>query len=473
LVEPARPDRVRESSRAPWLVVAAVCVGAFMGQLDASIVTLALPNLQRDLHASLGAVEWVSLVYLLVLVGTVSAVGRMADMVGRKLLYTYGFAVFTLASLGCGLAPNLAVLLGMRVVQAVGAAMLQANSVALIRTAVSEDKLNKAIGVQGAAQALGLALGPAVGGLLIGLGGWRWVFYVNLPAGVIGVVLGWLLLPRTRAWAARTRFDWAGLASLMPASAAVLLALSFLGRDGLSGTVVSVAALGGVLFALFVVVERRSRSPLIDLRLFADRGFGAGIGSGLLAYLVLFGILLVTPLYLEQAYHLSPGTAGLLITVLPLALGAIAPIAGIAADRLGAAVTTGTGMTLVAAALAVAAATVGNRLVLTFMLALAGGGLGLFTPANNAIVAGAGRAEQAGMVSGVLNMTRGVGTSLGVAVAGAVYALTAGGSATSSSGAAADGFEVTSLVLAALAAAAALLCVRRGGATRAARLPQG
>lgn len=462
LVEPARPDLVRSSPRAPWLVVATVCVGAFMGQLDASIVTLALPNLQRDLHASLGAVEWVSLAYLLVLVGTVSAVGRIADMVGRKLLYTYGFAVFTLASLGCGLAPNLAVLLGMRIVQAVGAAMLQANSVALIRTSVSADKLNRAIGVQGAAQALGLALGPAVGGVLIGLGGWRWVFYVNLPAGVIGVLLGWVLLPRTRAWAARTPFDWAGLASLMPASAALLLALSFLGRGGLSGTVVSLAALAAGLFASFLVIERRGRSPLIDLRLFADRRFGAGIGSGLLAYLVLFGILLVTPLYLEQAYHLSAATAGLLITVLPLALGAAAPIAAITAARFGATATTVTGMTMVAAALAVVAATVGNLVVLTLMLALAGVGLGLFTPANNAMVASAGRAEQAGMVSGILNMTRGVGTSLGVAVAGAVYALSAGATATSSSHAAAHGFEVTTVILAVLAGAAAVLGVRGG-----------
>lgn len=150
-----------------------------MGQLDASIVTLAVPTLRTDLHASLGAVEWVSLIYLLVLIGALSPVGRWADLAGRKLLYTYGFAVFTLASLGCGLAPNLDILLVMRVAQAFGAAMLQANSVALIRTTVRQDQLNRAIGLQGAAQALGLALGPAVGGLLISWAGWRWVFFVN------------------------------------------------------------------------------------------------------------------------------------------------------------------------------------------------------------------------------------------------------------------------------------------------------
>ena len=324
LVERARPDRIRHWPKAPWLAVAAVCVGAFMGQLDASIVTLAIPSLGHDLHASLGAVEWVSLSYLLVLVGTVSAMGRLADVAGRKLLYTYGFVVFTLASLGCGLAPNPGVLLAMRVMQAVGAAMLQANSVALIRTTVRPDQLTRAIGLQGTAQALGLALGPAVGGLLIGLGGWRWVFYVNIPAGVLGVVLGVLLLPRTRSRAPRTSFDWPGLLTLLPASAALLLALSVLGRDGLTAMVIAAAVAAAALVAGFVIVERRRAAPLIDLGLFRERAFAMATASGLTAFLVLFGALLVSPLYLEASFGVTAGAAGLTITVLPLCLGLVA-----------------------------------------------------------------------------------------------------------------------------------------------------
>ena len=177
---------------------ATVCIGAFMGQLDASIVTVALPRLGRDLHASVGLVEWVALAYLLVLVATVATVGRIADAVGRKLLYVYGFGVFTAGSVLCGLAPTLAVVIAARALQAVGAAMLQANSVALIAEAVPRRLLGRAVGVQGTAQALGLALGPAVGGALLAIGGWRLIFFVNLPAGVIGLALGWFLLPRSR-----------------------------------------------------------------------------------------------------------------------------------------------------------------------------------------------------------------------------------------------------------------------------------
>jgi EmrB/QacA subfamily drug resistance transporter len=419
--------------------VSAVCVGAFIGQLDASIVTVALPSIRDDLHVSLGAVEWVSLAYLLVLMGTVSAVGRLADMLGRKLLYVYGFAVFTAASLGCGLAPTLAVLIGLRVVQGVGAAMLQANSVALIRTTVRDERLRLAIGLQGAAQAIGLALGPAVGGLLVGAGGWRWIFYVNVPVGVIGIGLGLLLLPRTRARAPVTRFDWPGLATLLPASGMLLLALSLLGRSGPSA--IALGATSALLWTVFVLVERRAVVSLVDLRLLRSRVVATGLASGLLAYLVLFGVLFATPLHLQSVFAESPEMAGLTLAALPVALGVVAPLAG----RLRSAWAAVCGVALTGAACAVIAVVPDDRVVLVGMLALAGAGLGLFTPANNAAVAGAGAAENAGMVSGLLNMTRAIGTSLGVAVAGATYLH--------------GGFAVTMAVLAGLAVVAAVVAM--------------
>ena len=232
LTEPRRPAAIRESPRAHWYVVGTVCVGAFMGQLDASIVTLALPRLGRDLHASVGAVEWVALAYLLVLVATVATVGRIADAVGRKLLYVYGFGVFTAGSVLCGLAPTLAVLIAARVLQAVGAAMLQANSVALITEAMPRPLLGRGIGVQGTAQALGLALGPVVGGALLALGGWRLIFLVNLPAGVIGLTLGWFLLPRSRSRREAGAGDQLGAVLLALGAAGPLVYLSLAGRAG-------------------------------------------------------------------------------------------------------------------------------------------------------------------------------------------------------------------------------------------------
>lgn len=425
--EPARPAWIRQSPKAPWLVVATVCIGAFMGQLDASIVTLVIPSIKSDMHASLAQVEWVALIYLLVLVGSISAIGRLADMFGRKLLYLYGFAIFTLASLGCALAPDITWLLVARAVQAVGAAMLQANSVALIRTSVPAFKLGKAIGLQGAAQAVGLAMGPSVGGLLIGLGGWRWVFLVNIPAGVIGILLGWFLLPRTQAKAPVVRLDWIGLVTLMPAVGALLLALSEASRLGFGNPlVIGLLAASAALAILFVAWERRVAHPLVDLSLFRTGTFSRGIVTALLCYLVLFGVLFVTPLYFESAHSMPSAQAGLLLTVLPIALAIVAPLAGVVADRFGVRVPTSAGMALAAVSLIVMVVSGGNVWIIAVALGGIGLGLGLFTPANNAAVAAAGHDQQAGMVSGVLNMTRGVGTSLGVALGAVAYALAAG-----------------------------------------------
>ena len=198
LRERPRPDRIRNLPSAWRLAVLTVCFGAFMGQLDASITTLAYPALRTGFHASLAAVSWVSLSYLLTLTVLLVPTGRLSDAFGRKLFYVYGFGVFTAASAACALAPSLDTLIAFRVVQALGAAMLQANSIALISNAAPREKLRQALGIQAAAQALGLGLGPAVGGLLVDTLGWRWVFGVNVPVGVVALVGGVFLLPRTR-----------------------------------------------------------------------------------------------------------------------------------------------------------------------------------------------------------------------------------------------------------------------------------
>ncbi len=436
-----------------------------MGQLDASIVTVAIPTLQRDLGASLGAVEWVALSYLLVLVATVAAVGRFADMAGRKLLYTYGFVVFAAASLACGLAPNIWALIGFRVLQALGAAMLQANSVALIATSVPRAVLGRGIGVQGAAQALGLALGPTVGGLLIGLGGWRLIFLVNVPVGIIGVVSAWFFLPRSRQLAPRTAFDWLGLAVFVPAVAALLAALS-LGRDIGFGAPVILALFGVAVVALvgFVVRQRRTPDPMVDLSLFRSVPFSAGIASGFLSYAVLFGVLFVVPFLLERGFGLSTGTAGLVLSVLPAALGLTAPFAGRLADRFGARPLTVTGMLVTAAALGAATMLHTAMWMIVVALVVIGVGQGLFTSPNNAAIMASAPRQQAGSAGGLLNMTRGIGTAMGVALAG--LTLGVGAAATT-----ADATSATaSSAAAATASSAQAAAVAQGFATTTAML---
>ena len=473
LVEPRRPGIIRERSNAHWYAVAAVCVGAFMGQLDASIVTVALPTLQRTFGVSVGAVTWVGLSYLLVLVATVIAVGRFADMWGRKLLYVYGFLIFTLASVLCGLAPNLASLCGFRALQAVGAAMLQANSLAIIVLVVPGRALGRAIGLQGTAQALGLALGPTIGGLLLAAGGWRLIFFVNIPFGLFGALAAILLVPRSRNLMARVRFDWTGLGIFFPAVVALVSAISFGAELGwTSGFIVLLFVVAVVLIVLFIVHEGRDTDPMLDLGLFRNGRFSTGIVSGVGSYLVMFGVLLLIPFYLERGLGLGSARSGLELMAMPLAFGIVAPFAGRLADHVGARPLTVSGMTLVTLGLVLLGVARPSTIWLLVLLAVIGVGMGLFTSPNNASIMGSAPEQQAGMASGVLNMSRGTGTALGLAVTGTVFVVAGGDHSGAAAPAGAQhAFTVTAYVLAAIAAAAGVIsALRANGRLSNARL---
>lgn len=408
--ESARPRAVREHPWAGWWAVGTVCFGAFMGQLDASIVTLIFPALQRQLGASLAAVQWVSLAYLLTLVGLVAAAGRIADAVGRKLVYSLGFVVFTAASAACALAPGLTWLIASRVVQAVGAAMLQANSVALVVTSVRQQQRRAALGLQAGAQALGLALGPALGGILVTSLGWRWVFWVNVPVGVVAVVAAHYLLPRTRERTPLGRFDWVGTGLLGVSTTALLLGLS-----AVSGLALATPVAIGLLVAAaaaglgFVQWERRAAHPLVDLEVLRPRAVRIGLLGALGAYLVLFGPLALFPQVLGE--H---GTAGLVLTALPAGFA----ITAVSAQRLvpgrgRVAGLVGSFTCVLAAGVLLVAPT---RPVWTAVwLLVLGLGLGVFIPANNATIMGAVPARMSATGGGLVNMARGLGTALGIA----------------------------------------------------------
>ncbi|HVS69181.1 MAG TPA: MFS transporter [Mycobacteriales bacterium] len=363
LLEQPRPRRIAASPKAPLLVVVTVCVGAFMGQLDASIVSVALPRMSDQLHAGVGAVQWVSLAYVLTLVALVVPIGAWADSIGRKSLYVGGFGVFTLASAGCAFSPDLAVLCGFRVVQAVGAALMQANSVALIASVAPRDRLGRMVGLQAAAQAVGLATGPAAGGLLLATGSWRWLFLVNVPAGIVGLVTATTLLPRSRDLA---------------------------------------SARSGGLARFISGVVRAPRMARILL-------------ASLTGYATLFATLVAIPLYLHHRATSSTAT-GLVIATLPVVLGVVAPLAGHFADRAPQRVASA-GLLLAWAALLLIAVVHPTGLRLAGFLVGVGAGLGAFTPANNRAVMVAAPPGASSTAAGLLNMTRGLGTAAGTAIA--------------------------------------------------------
>ncbi|WP_043472244.1 MFS transporter [Kitasatospora sp. MBT66] len=437
LAERPRPRGIAGRRYAHWLAVGTVCLGAFLGQLTASVTALVYPALQHRFDAGFAAVEWVALAYLLVLVALLAPIGRLSDLVGRKTMYLGGFAVFGLASLGAGFAGGLGTLVACRAVQAVGGAMMQANSVALVARGVPGHAMRRALGVQAAAQGLGLALGPSLGGLLVAHASWRWVFWINVPVAVVGIVAGWFLLPRTRPEAAPAlpraaagpvvgpepdggRFDLAGLLLLGGSTTALLLALS--AASGLPLPAWAVAALlaAAVLCALALVrQERRATRPILAPGLVNTPGVRPGLAVALIGYLLLFCPLVLGPVLLAEA-GLPTARSGLVITVLPAAFAVAATVGGgllprgwsdVARCRCGAALA-GAGLLGCALLPALGAPAV----LLAGPLLVLGGGLGLLLPANNALVMRAIPAECSAVGGGMVNMARSLGTALGTAL---------------------------------------------------------
>ncbi len=461
--ERARPARVREHPEAWLFAVGTVCFGAFMGQLDASVVTLTFHSIRVQFDTSLAAVQWVSLAYLVTVTALLIPVGRLSDAHGRKLFYLYGFVVFTVFSVACGLAWSVVSLVIFRVAQAAGAALLQANSVALVVTSTPESARRRALGLQAGAQALGLALGPTVGGLLVSTLGWRWVFALNAPVGIAGIIAGHYLLPRTRTRHRTTGLDWSGVLALGATLTSGLLTLSVLA--GMGWPLWSAGALAvATAAALWLLRLRQARAtdPLLPTSVLRAPGIGSGLVGALSGYLVLFGPLVLVPVVLE-ARGMSALQAGLVLTALPAGFAAAA-LAGErvlpagwsnqARCRAGALLCAGSCAALMADPIGVPA--------LIPSLAALGLGLGVFTPANNALVMGAVPTATTGTGGGLINTTRGLGTALGVALV--TLALQAAGPEGSALGARA----AAALLLA--AALAALATVRKGRAP-AARIP--
>ena len=246
--EPAPLQSVTHRSWYPWLVVGVTCIGGFIGQLDASIVQLALPRLEREFGANLDAVGWVAIAYLLAFASALPIFARLSETKGRKLLYLTGYAVFTLASALCGMASDLRLLIAFRALQGVGGALLGANSITILVKAAGPSRLGRAMGLFAAAQAVGISIGPVIGGLILATLGWRWIFLVSVPCGLAGVIVGWLALPQTPPSTASKRFDWQGAILLTPALTSLILMLN----EGQAWGFKSAAMLCALLVAAYV-----------------------------------------------------------------------------------------------------------------------------------------------------------------------------------------------------------------------------
>jgi MFS family permease len=385
----------------PWLVVGTVCLGTFIGQIDASIVQLALPSLEDAFGAPLDAVSWVALGYLLAFASVLPVFARMAEIAGRKTLYLSGFALFGLWSALCGLAPSLLMLIGFRVLQGMSGALLGANSVVILVAAA----------------------GPARRGRA--LLGWRWIFWVTVPFAVLGTALGWLIVPRTTTFSGDHRFDLPGAFLLVPALAALLLAISEFQAWGLSAPLIACAVAAPLLLGGFLWRETRAPAPLINLSLFRSAAFSAGSVGVLVSYGMLYGMFFAMSFALVRGYHDQPLAAGFRLTIVPVALGLVAPFSGALSDKRPRLLMLAGMAISVAAAMALTRLLDGTPGSLTRVmvgLAAFGVGLGFYIAPNNNATMSAAPADKSGVAGGLLNLLRALGGGVGVAASSVVLA---------------------------------------------------
>ena len=413
-----------ESSSARWWVLLTIGIGTFMSALDGSVVNTLLPILSRELHTSIAGIEWVTTIYLLVISGLLLSVGRAGDMFGHRQLYLAGFVLFVIGSALCGLAQSAQVLIALRVIQALGAAMLMATAPAILTRTFPASQRGRALGAQGTFTYLGLTAGPSLGGWLAGAFGWRSVFYINVPIGLIAIGLAIRSIAPDRVSEQTERFDFAGAATFVAGLVALLLALDQGHAWGWrSARTVMLIVVALALLVAFIMIERRRESPMLDLTLFHRRVFSAATLSALLNYACVYAVLFVLPFLLIQGRGLSVQRAGLVLTAQPIVMAIVAPISGTLSDRIGSRGLATAGMILLAAGLAWLGvlARDGSLTSIAAALALVGLGVGTFVSPNNSALMGAAPGYRQGIASGVLATARNVGMALGVGFAGAVF----------------------------------------------------
>ena len=415
-MNPANHSKVSPSQ---WLILLLISLASFMGALDATIVNISLPTMSKYFQCDVATVSWVAMAYLLVLSGTLIAFGRVADIRGYKKIYLAGFAIFTIGSLLCGLSSTIYLLIGFRVLQGIGAAMLQAIGGAMIVRYLPEKFRGTAFGVLTTFAAVGLAAGTPLGGFISQFYSWHWIFFINVPVGIIAIILGISVLPKDTGEFGKGQFDLSGAALLLVALVSLIFFLNMGNNIGwlswriLISIIVSLTAWAG-----FILNEKRAHFPLINLSLFRNRNFTVAVTVALLMLLVGQGSWYAFPFYLELEKGFATNIAGLILLVPAIFMMICGPIAGLLSGRIGSRPICVLGSVVLIASF-VMFALMGAKTGLCYIIiamALEGIGIGLIMPANFSLIMGMSAKGSEGVINSLVTTARNVGAVMGIAV---------------------------------------------------------
>jgi MFS transporter, DHA2 family, methylenomycin A resistance protein len=419
---------MKQDTPSKWLTMLAVCLGLIMLYIDLFIVNVALPTIVHDFHAPLSAVSWAISGYVLMVGVLPMGIGRLGDLWGQRRVYLAGLVIFSIASLACGLAPNITTLIVFRVIQGMGAAIMTPGTLVIIIRAFPLHERGLAIGLYGGISGLGLIAGPVLGGLLVQAESWRWIFFVNIPLGVIALFMAVLFVPADRESTDAIPVDWPGLILLSVGLLCLLFGFTHAGDEGWANSIViGSCVLGIVILALFVIIERRVRWPLIELALFRNRPFVIGCLSYFFLSAALFGSQPYWSLFMQNTWGFTPLQGGLAFLPSTGLIVLLTPLSGIFAQWVKARLDVfivlglllnGASFFFVVATLSLQS-TYSTGLLPSFLMR--GLAIPIFSSCSTLAVMNAVSAKQSGLASGSIGMARNIGTAFGISVLSQVY----------------------------------------------------
>ncbi|MGB8451765.1 MAG: MFS transporter [Anaerocolumna sp.] len=406
-------------SKQRWSILLIVVLSIFMSALDGSIVNVALPTMAKSLQVTSGAIAWVVSVYLIAISATMLLFGRLGDIWGKTTIFLFGIALFTLGSFLCGVTYSLSILLIARIIQAIGAAGMMANSQGIITHVFPAEERGRALGLSGTFVALGSLAGPSIGGVIVDYSSWEYIFWINVPVGVIVFLLGLKLLPRT-GQSIEEKVDLLGAVLFITTIVLLFGALGQIQTVGLNSPIVLVClSISIILFIIFLRAENKTAMPLLELKLFRNKWFSVSIVCSFISFIAIFCSNIVMPFYLQDILPFTPGQAGAFLSIYPLVLALTAPVSGFLSDKIGSEILTLGGLFLTSLGLFLMSTLTEHPsyAAMGIFVAIMSLGNGLFQSPNTSLVMSTLPKNKLGIGGGISAFVRNLGMICGITLA--------------------------------------------------------
>lgn len=401
-----------------WAILLTVLPMTFMTTLDSSIVNVALPTMAKELNTSMAGIEWVVTSYLIVICATILLFGKLGDVLGKTRIFKFGIGVFTIGSLLCGFSNTLFMLILSRLVQAIGAGAAMATNQGIITETFPPNERGRALGMTGTAVALGTMVGPTLGGLIVSIAPWEYIFLINIPIGIL-VYIGVIKILPFKKKASDFKIDVKGSILFMISITLLFTSINFGQSLGFTNMFIVMSfIISLILFAIFIRVEKISDNPMLDIKIFKNRLFSLSIFCGFTSFISIGAVNIILPFYYQEVLSLSPSAAGLMMTVSPIILAVVAPLSGYLSDKMGSEKISALGLSILSIGIiSLVLFNVNTPLIVVgILVGLLSLGSGIFQSPNNSLIMSTVEKNELGIAGSINGLVRNLGTTTGIAL---------------------------------------------------------